>query len=956
MRISKLALALMLALSAWVLSAMPGQAVEAVRVTTGDRAINLTPMIERYNADGDVIQISTAPDKEGIVRRIAVKALDSGSRPGWIVFALTNDTDEQIERLLVAPHFRLSGSGVFWPDLGSQRIAAITASQGARPDREDTTDSDAFTLTLDPGTTITFVAELSSAKLPQLYLWDPGAYKDWQNGHTLYKGIIIGIAGLIALFLTVVVVVRGSLAFPAVAALAWSVLAYACIDFGFLQRIFTISQPAEQVYRASAEAVLAVTLFVVLFAYLNLGRWHVRYKHLAWFWFLFLIALVGLASFAPDVAAGVARVSIAAIAAIGFVLVVHLVTHGYDRAVMLLPTWLLLIAWVAAAGFAINGDLNTDVVPSALIGGLVVIVMLIGFTVMQQAFAGGTFAHQPASDSERRSLALAGSGDIVFDWNVVSDRIIASPELEQMLGLKKGTLAGGVADAWFDCIHPFDRDRYRAAFDAVTEQRRGQLRQDFRLRSSSDSYHWFRLKARPVVGANGEVLRVVGTLVDVTETKTAQERLLHDAIHDNLTRLPNRQLFSDRLDTFLRVAAAEDHWRPTVLMIDLDHFKKINEMVGMSAGDSVLLTISRRLSRQMRPQDTIARLGSDEFAIILLSEREPDRVVAFADMVRRAVTTPITYADKEISLSASLGLVLYDPNLAGHAMEVIKNAEIAVARAKAQGGNRIEVFRPSMRSDLSEVIAMEQDFKRALTQNEIKLHFQPIVKLEDRTVAGFDAHLVWEHPRLGRLEAKEFVTLAEESGLILEVGHLALTQAAEELAVWQRALEVEPPIFVVVKMPSRYLLRHELLQEIKTIIASTGVLPGSLKLEFTESVVMENPEFAAQIFQRLRDLGAGLSLDDFGTGYSALSYLQRLPFDSIKIDQSFVRQLATGQNPVILSSIVTMSAALGMETIAEGAETESSAIALYQLGCAYASGSAFGDPMTAAQARKLMGA
>ncbi len=955
MRIVKLTIAIFLALSACMLSAAPGQAVEAVRADVDARAINLTPMIEHYSSDGDVIQISTAPDKEGIVRRIAVKARDAGSRPDWIVFALTNDSDEQIDRLLVAPHFRLSGSGIIWPDLGSTRIAAITASQGMRPERDNSPDSDIFRITLDPGVTVTFVAELNAPNLPQLYMWEPAAYKDWQNGHTLYKGIIIGIAGLMALFLTVVVVVKGALVFPAVAALAWAVLAYACIDFGFLQRIFTISQSAEQVYRASAEIILATTLFVVLFAYLNLNRWHVRYRHLAWMWFIFLIGLVGLASFDPSIAAGVARISIAAVAAIGFVLVVHLATHGYDRAIMLLPTWLLLMAWVAAAGFAVIGELNTDVVPSALIGGLVLLVMLLGFTVMQQAFSGGSLSQHPASDSERRALALSGSGDIVFDWNVVSDKISVSPELEQMLGLKKGTLAGP-ASVWLECINPFDRDRYRTALDAVTEQARGQLRQDFRLRSSAGSYHWFHLKARPVVGSNGEVLRVIGTLVDVTETKTAEERLLHDAIHDNLTRLPNRQLFSDRVETSLRIANTDDNWRPTVLMIDLDHFKKVNELVGISAGDSVLLTISRRLSRLMRSQDTIARLGSDEFAILLLSEREPDRVVAFADMVRRAVTTPITYADKEISLSASLGLVLYDPNMAIQASEVIKNAEIAVAHAKSQGGNRIEVFRPSMRNDLSDVIAMESDLKRALAQGEIKVLFQPIVKLEDRTVAGFEAVLRWDHPHLGRLEPKDFIPLAEETGLIIEIGQMALDQAAHELAAWQQTLEVDPPIFATVNMQSRYLMRHELLQDVKTVISRTGVLPGSLKLEFTESIVMENPEFAAQLLTRLRDLGAGLSLDDFGTGYSAMSYLQRLPFDTIKIDQSFVRQLANGSRPVILSSIINLADALGMEAVAEGTETESNAIDLYQLGCAYATGSAFGDPMTPQQARRLMGA
>nr|WP_229428405.1 EAL domain-containing protein [Microvirga pudoricolor] len=912
-------------------------------------------MIERYRSDGDEIRISTAPGRDGIVRRIAVKAREAGTRPDWIVFALTNDSDEQVDRLLVAPHFRLTASGVIWPDLGSSRIAAITASQGIRPEKdESTTDADAFLITLDPGTTVTFVAELRTADLPQLHLWNADAYKERVNGLTLYKGIIIGIAGLLALFLTIVFVVKGALIFPAAAALAWAVLAYACIDFGFFQRIFPITESAERIYRAGAEAVLAATLLVFLFAYLNLNRWHVRYSHVTAFWLTFLGALIGLAIFDPPVAAGVARISIAAVAGIGFILVIHLATHGYDRAIMLVPTWLLLIAWVTAAGFTIMGQLTTDLVPSALIGGLVLIVMLIGFTVLQHAFSGGAFAQGLVSDTERRALALAGAGDIVFDWDVTSDKIFVSPEIEHQLGLKTGTLAGAASD-WLQLIHPFDRDRYRAALDTVIEQRRGRLSQDFRLRSSGGSYYWFRLKARPIVGSDGEVIRIVGTLTDVTDSRTSEERLLHDAVHDNLTSLPNRQLFYDRLEAALTLANQDTGLRPTVLVVDLDKFRPVIESVGHSAGDSILLTLSRRLGRLLRPQDTLARIGGDEFAVMLLSEREPDRIIAFADMVRRAITTPITYAEREIFLTASIGIVLYDPQSAARREEVVRNAEIAVAHAKRQGGDRIEVFRPTMRSERSDRFTLETDLRQAVERNEMKVLFKPIVRLEDRTIAGFESMLRWDHPRLGRIGPDDFMPIAEETGTIVSLSVYLLEQTGRELAAWQDALEVDPPIFASINMSSHHLLRHDLLQDVKAVIARTGVLPGSLKIEMTESIVMENPEYSAQMLMRLRDLGAGLSLDDFGTGYSALSYLQRFPFDTIKVDQSFVRQMANGK-PVILRSIVKMAHELGMEIVAEGAETESEAIELYQLGCEYAQGPVFGEPMSTHQARQLVGA
>jgi EAL domain-containing protein (putative c-di-GMP-specific phosphodiesterase class I) len=276
-------------------------------------------------------------------------------------------------------------------------------------------------------------------------------------------------------------------------------------------------------------------------------------------------------------------------------------------------------------------------------------------------------------------------------------------------------------------------------------------------------------------------------------------------------------------------------------------------------------------------------------------------------------------------------------------------------QAKRGGGDRIEVYRADMRTDRGDRLMLEGDLRRSLERNEMKVLFQPIVRLEDRTVAGFETLLRWDHPRLGRIPAATFMPVAEECGFVVNLGIFALERTALELAAWQRSLDVEPPIFATVNMSSRQILRHDLLHDVKTILARSGVLPGSLKLELTESLVMENPEYAAQMLARIHDLGAGLSLDDFGTGYSALSYLQRFPFDTLKIDQSFVRQMATGRTG-ILRSIVKMAQELGLAIVAEGAESEADAQALAELGCEYAQGFAFGDPMSMLQARQLLGA
>ena len=926
------------------------RAVEAINVHSDTQAIDLTDAVDFQHTEGDRIQVSTAPGADGIIRRIEVRARAGGSN--WAVFALANNGDEQIDRLVVAPHYRMVGSGLLWPDLGLSRIVYITPSSGDPPERQDNAGADVFRITLDPGTVITFVAELRTDNLPQLYLWEPDAYKDKLNSLTLYQGIVIGIAGLLALFLTILFVVKGSVMFPAAAALGWAVLIYIGIDFGFWPKVFDLSSGAERIWRASGEAILAATLLVFLFAYLNLNRWHVRYSHITVGWLAFLGALVAVALFSPAVASGIARMSLFLVAVLGFALVIYLATHDYDRAVMLIPTWLLLVVWVIGAALTVLGFVTNDIVGPALLGGLVLIVMLIGFTVMQHAFAGGGMASGIVSDIERRALALTGAGDMIWDWDVSADKVFTSPETEAALGLKHGALEGPAAK-WLDVLHQADRDRFRATLDSVLEQRRGRVVQDFRMRTADGHYLWFALRARPVVGSDGEVVRLVGTITDVTEFKTAEERLLHDAVHDNLTGLPNRELFLDRLKAMLGLAKSDAALRPTVLVIDIDRFKQVNDSVGMAVGDSILLTLARRLGRLIKPQDTLARLAGDQFGMILLSERDSARITAFAETIRKTLRAPITFRDREIFLTASIGLALGggDPE---QAEDLLKDAELAMYHAKRTGGDRIDVFKDAMRARKSDRLSVESDLRRALERDEITILYQPIVRLEDRAVAGFEAFARWNHPKLGRLSPAEFINIAEETGLIVHLGLSVLDRAARQLSTWQRTVRHREPLFASVNVSSRQLLRHDLIQDLRTVLARAPLTRGSLKLELTESAVMENPEQAAQMLQRIRELGAGLALDDFGTGYSSLAYLQRFPFDTIKIDQSFVRMSAKGTRPVILRSMIALAHDLGMDVVAEGAETDSDAVELFQLGCEYAQGFAFGEPMSAERARALL--
>ncbi|MBO0752827.1 MAG: EAL domain-containing protein, partial [Bradyrhizobiaceae bacterium] len=775
---------------------------------------------------------------------------------------------------------------------------------------------------------------------------------DKVNSFTLYHGIVIGIAGLLALFLTILFVVKGSMMFPAAAALGWAVLVYIGIDFGFWGKVFDMSAGAERIWRASGEAILAATLLVFLFAYLNLNRWHVRYAHIVISWLAFLGALVAVALVNPSLASGIARLSLLIVAIGGFFVIMILAIEGYDRAVLLIPTWFLLVCWVVAAGLAVGGWVTNDIVAPALLGGLVLIVMLIGFTVMQHAFAGGG-TQGITSDVDRKALALTGAGDLVWDWDVESDMMFTSPETEALLGLRRGALEGSAAQ-WIDVVHPQDRDRVRAALDSVIEHGRGRLTLDLRLRTPDGHPMWFVLKARPVVGSDGEVIRLVGTLTDVSEAKVAEERLLQDAVHDHLTGLPNRQLFVDRIDSALALARTSEDLRPAVMLIDLDRFRQINDAVGISVGDSVLLTFARRLARVFKPEDTLARLSGDQFGVLLLSENELERVTAVAEACCKVIRAPIAFNEREISVTASIGIAVMD-SAADQGEDLLKDAELAMYAAKSSRGDHFEVFQPGMRTHKPGRVALESEMRRAISNEDIALLYRPVVRLGDtRVVAGFEAVTMWEHRELGRLSPFEVVAMAEELGLVGELARYAIERCARHLSLWQRTARQRLQLFASINISSRQLLRSDVVDMLRTVIARSGLARGTLKLELTEAALMENPEQATQILNHLREFGAGLMLSDFGTGHSSLVYLPRFPFDCIKIDRSFVRPNAKGARPPVLRSIVGLAHDLNMAVCADGTETEADINDLHRLGCEFALGPGFGRPLSGEQAQELI--
>src|SRR6218665_2850545 len=822
---------------AFALAALaPAAAFEVISVPEDVNAINLSEVVEIQPGTSGRVQLSTAPGEDGIIRRIEVLASEQGTNPNFALFALRNESDQQIERLLVAPFFRVPGWGIFQPDLGDDRLNALTPSAGIRPVRLTDSEADVFEFTLDPGATVTFVAELAADQLPELYLWQPNAYRDYVNSFTLFRGVVLGVASLAAVFLTIMFVVKGRGVFPATAAFAWAVLIYLLIDFGVLGRLLGLPAGGMQPLRAAAEAGIATTLAGFLFIYLNLHRWHLRFIHLALGLAAFFLALFAFAFFQPAIAATISRLVLALLGVSGFFLILLLALRGYDRAVLLVPTWIILIAWLFYSWLVVSGQVSNDVAQPAVGGGLVLIVMLLGFTAVQHAFSEGQVSIGTLSEVERRALALTGSGDFVFDWNIERDRVTVSDELGTRLGEGRGALRGSIK-RWLDRIHAEDRDRFRTAFDTLVELRRGKVSADIRIVAHDGSFRSFRMRGKPVLGGDGQVNRIVGTLQDVNEERASRDRLLHDAVHDSLTGLPNKQLFIDRLERALVRAPMPHHIKPAVFLVDIDRFMDLEERVGHSAADSVLLAISRRIARIMRPLDTVARLGGDQFGVILASEQAAGKIAETAEQIRKALKSPFNFGERDLSLTASIGVTIYDGNPVS-APDVLRDAELAMYYAKRLGGDRIEAFRASARSIAAYSKAGEEDLDRGLRHGELSVLFQPIMDIHAGTIAGCEALMRWNHPQRGVVAPEEFVPLAERTGLIERLGRLAFEQAAGQTREGVNTLPLPEGFFVSGNLSPSQLATETLLNDMRALVNEHKAVSGHLKLEITESQVM----------------------------------------------------------------------------------------------------------------------
>ncbi len=502
--------------------------------------------------------------------------------------------------------------------------------------------------------------------------------------------------------------------------------------------------------------------------------------------------------------------------------------------------------------------------------------------------------------------------------------------------------------------HPSEMDKVQTLVPQLLRKQLSSFQFDTQYINKKNETIWVHLCVSFARDINTKADRLIFQLQDITDRKRAEARLQHDALHDAMTGLPNRVLFITHLKHVIDRGKRNPERLFAVLFLDLDRFKIINDSLGHLAGDQLLTEAASRLQGCLRLGDTIARLGGDEFTVLLEDLTGLEEATLVAQRIQSAIARPFNLHGQQIFTTVSIGIA-HGGQGYEHAEEMLRDADTAMYRAKAQGTSVCEVFDHGMHSAAVERLRLETDLRRAILHQEFVLNYQPIVELETGILQGFEALVRWNHPERGLIPPVEFIPVAEETGLIMGLGEWVLKEACQQLQIWQKLYPERPSLQMCINLSAKQFLQADLIGQIKSLLASINIDPRSLKLEITESTVMENVDKGISLMKQIRALGIKLSVDDFGTGYSSLSYLPHFPLDTLKIDRSFVTQMSVNrENVEVVRAVIALANSLQMETVAEGVETNAHWRQLQALGCGYGQGYFFSVPVNAGLAGDLM--